>query len=133
MIGWPVRATVYADDMINHRIRVFHTDSYWSGGKTDCYILYLLSPYAYKTKHIISLNLREHYAGVPSATDIKSYDLVFGILFQSETGAQFADFKDDMKGYDFDPHLNISNRTIRFYLPSKQEPGGSEIRIELSE
>lgn len=133
MIGWPLRTTVYADDTIDRKIRIFHTDRYWDGGKTDCYILYLLSPYNFKTRHIISLNLQDHYAGVPSATSKYDYDLVLGILFQSETGAKFSDFRDDMKGYNFDPQMHISDRTILFRVPSKQKPEGSLIRIEYSE
>lgn len=132
VIGWPVRASVYADGKIDKRIKVFHSDKYWDNSKADYYILYILSPYTYKTKHIISLNVHDKYAGVPVATDKSAFDLVFGILFQSETGAHFSDFRDDMKGYGFDPRLDISDKTIRFYLPSKQKDT-SLIRIEFSE
>jgi hypothetical protein len=133
MIGWPVRARVYADGGIDKKIKVFHSDTYWDGGKADYYILYILSPYSYKTKDILSLDIGYKYAGVPAVTDKSSFDLVFGILFQSETGSQFSDFRDDVKGYGFDPHLDISGKTIRFNLPSKQNPGISLIRIEFSD
>lgn len=133
VIGWPVRASVYADGKIDKKIRVFHSDKYWNNNKTDYYILYILSPYSYRTKHIISLDIRDKYAGVPSATDKNSFDLVFGLLFQSETGTQFSDFRDEVKGYGFDPHMDISGKTIRFNVPSIQKPGVSLIRIEFSE
>jgi hypothetical protein len=133
VIGWPVPASIYADGQIDKRIRVFHSDSKWDNSKADYYILYILSPYAYKTKHIISLDIQNKYAGVPLATDKNSFDLVFGVLFQSETGTQFSDFRDEEKGYGFDPHLDISGKTIRFVLPSKQAPGLNLIRIEFSE
>jgi hypothetical protein len=133
MIGWPVRASVYADGKIDKKIKVFYSDKNWDNDKADYYILYILSPYTYKTKHIISLDVHDKYAGVPSLTDKNSFDLVFGILFQSETGTQFSDFRDAVKGYGFDPRLDISGKIIRFYLPSKQKPDGSLIRIEFSE
>ena len=133
VIGLPERATVYADGEIDKKIKVFHSDTYWDGRKADYYILYLLSPYSFQTKHIISLNIQDKYAGVPSATNKNAYDLVFGILFQSETGTQFSDFRDSLKGYGFDPHMDISGKTIRFNLPSNQKSEGSEIRIEFSE
>jgi len=133
MIGRPVRATVFADEHIDKTIRVFHSDKNWDDSKADCYILYILSPYAYRTKHIISLEVVDKYAGVPSLTDKNSFDLVFGALFQSETATQFSDFKDEENGYGFDPHLDISGKTIRFTLPSKQAPGLCSIRIDLSE
>jgi len=133
VIGWPVRASVYADGEIEKKIKVFHSDKYWDGRKADCYILYIISPYPYKTKHIISLDIRGKYAGVPAFTDKNSFDLVFGILFQSETGTQCSDFRDVEKGYGFDPHMDITGKTIRFNLPSKQKPGPGLIRIEFSE
>jgi hypothetical protein len=132
-VGLPVRANVYADGEIDKRIRVFHADKYWDGRKADYYILYFLSPYSFKTKHIMSLNVREKYAGVPAATNKIAFDLVFGILFQSEAEAQFSDFRDNVNGYGFDPRVDISGRSIRFNLPSKEKPEPSLIRIEFSE
>jgi hypothetical protein len=133
LVGLPVRASVYSDGQVDKSIKVFHPDMYWNGRKADYYILYIISPYTYKTKHIVSLDIREKCAGVPAVTDKNSFDLVFGILFQSETGTQFSDFRNDEKGYGFDPHLDISGRIIRFNLPSKQKKEPSMIRIEFSE
>ncbi len=133
VIGWPVRTSVYADGVIDKKIKVFHSDEYWESHKSDYYILYILSPYTYKTKHIISLDIRDKHAGVPAFTDKNTFDLVFGVLFQSETGTQFSDFRDYAKGYGFDPHIDVSGKTIRFNLPSKQKPGISLIMIEFSE
>jgi hypothetical protein len=133
IVGLPVRATVFADDTIDQRIKVFHTDRQWNGKKTDCFFLYLLSPYTFKTKHIISIIRHSSYAGVPSATDKMAFDLVFGILFQSETGTKFSDFRDNANGYGFDPQMNETGGIILFRIPSKQKPEGSLIRIELSE
>jgi hypothetical protein len=133
MIGLPVRASVYTDAEIDKRIKVFHSNVYGDGRKADYYILYLLSPYSFKTKHIISINIRDTCLGVPSVTDKITFDLVFGILFQSRTGTQFSDFRDNVSGYGFDPRMDISARTIRFNLLSKQKPEASSIRIEFLE
>ena len=133
VIGREKRSSVYTDGEIDKKIRVFHANKSWDGQPSDYYILYLLSPYKFKTKHIISLNVRDKYAGVPAVTDKNTFDLVFGFLFQSKTGTQFSDFRDKVGGYGFDPHLDISGKTILFNLPSKQEPGISLIRIEFSE
>ena len=84
-------------------------------------------------KGIISLDIRNKEAGVPAFTDKSTFDLVFGILFQSETGSQFSDLRNDIRGYGFDPHMEISGKTIRFNLPSKQKSGVSMIRIEFSQ
>src|SRR6478736_4391839 len=95
VIGWPVPASIYADGQIDKKIRVFHYDKNWDNSEADCYILYIFSPYAYKTKHIISLDIHNKYAGVPLITDKNSFDLVFGVLFQSDTGTRFSDFRDE--------------------------------------
>ena len=133
LIGLPERAIVYADGEVVKKIKVFHSYKYWDGRRTDYYILYIISPYTYQTKHIVSLDIPGNYAGVPAYTDKNTFDLVFGVLFQSETGTQFSDFRDARKGYGFDPHMNISGKTIRFNLPSKQKPEVSKIRIEFSD
>jgi hypothetical protein len=133
MIGLPVKGRVYADGELDKKIKVFRSDKYWDGRKADYYILYLLSPYSFKMKHIMGLDVQDKSLGVPTATDKKTFDLVFGILFQSETGTQFSDFRDNVTGYGFDPKLDISGRTIRFNLPSKQKPETSSIRIEFLE
>jgi len=133
VIGRPLRASVYADGKIDKKIKVFHSDKYWDNSGADYYILYILSPYTYKTKHIIILDVGYKYAGVPAVTDKCTFDLVFGILFQSETRMQFSDFRDKVKGYGFDPHMNISGKIIRFMVPSIEKPEGSLIRIEFSE
>ena len=133
VIGLPVRASVYADGVIDKKIKVFHSDKYWDGHKADYYILYILSPYPYKTKHIVSLDIPNKFASVPLITDKNTFDLVFGILFQSVPETQLTDFRDNVEGYGFDPHMDISGKTIRFNLPSKQKPGISLIRIEFSE
>src|SRR5712675_1930314 len=65
LIGLPERATVYADGEIDKKIKVFHSDKYREGRRVDYYILYISSPYAYKTKHIVSLDIPGNYAGVP--------------------------------------------------------------------
>ena len=131
VIGRPVPAIVYADGLIDKKIKVFHSDNYWDNKKANYYFLYILSPYDYKTKHIIILNVTDKHAEVPLLTDKKSFDLVFGILFQSGRGTQGSDFRDNLKGYGFDPHMDISDKIIRFTLPSKHKPEGSLIRIEL--
>jgi hypothetical protein len=133
LVGLPMRAKVYSDDKIDHQIKVFHSDSYWDGRKAEYYILYIISPYTYKTKHIIRLDIRDKNAWVPAKTDKTAFDLVFGILFQGETGTQFSDFRDEVNGYGFDPDINVSGRNIRFNLPSKYRNEPSLIRIEFSQ
>src|SRR5690349_9514364 len=74
VVGAPVRCSVYADGKIDKKIRVFHSDKNRDNSKADYYILYILSPYPYKTKHIIKLDIRYKFAGVPVSTNKSDFD-----------------------------------------------------------
>ena len=130
-IGKPITATVYTNGQINNDIKVFHVDKYWKGGRADYYIIYV--PYADKSRlKFFSLNKKDNYAGCPVSTNIRDYDLIAGHLFQSEVGAHFTPFSDDMKGFDFDPHLSFSNKQINLNIPATvKELRCDSIRIEL--
>ena len=115
-IGKPVIATVYTNGQINPDIKVFHVDKYWNGEEADYYLVY--SPYADKSKvKFFSLNRKDNYAGIPTSTNIKDYDLIAGHLFQSEIGATFSPFTSDMKGFDSDPLITFKDKQIILNIP----------------
>jgi len=79
----------------------------------------LYTPYADKSRlNFFSLNKKENYAGSPTSTTIRDYDFIAGHLFQSETGAKFTPFTDDMKGFDFDPRLIFTDKQITVNIPA---------------
>lgn len=117
LIGSPTAATVYTDGQLNQDIKVFHVDKYWSGEPADYYVLYF--PYADNSRlQILSLNRKDNYAGGPSSTNVWDYDIVAGLLFQSEVGANFTPIQDDMKGFNFTPQLTFSDRQITLTIPA---------------
>ena len=116
IIGKPVNAIVYTNGILNTEIKVFHVGSYWNKTKADYYLLYI--SYADKSKlKVISLNRKDKYAGVPSATNIRDYDFIYGQLFPSEVGAKFSPFTDKAKGYNFDPRLSFVENQISLKIP----------------
>lgn len=129
-IGKPITATVYTNGQINPDIKIFHVDKYWNGEKADYFLLY--TPYADKSRlKFFSLNKKDNYVGSPTSTNIRDYDLIGGHLFQSEIGAKFSPFTDDMKGFDFDPHLTFNDRQITLNVPPTAiELKCDSIRIE---
>jgi hypothetical protein len=119
-VGKPVIATVYTDGRLNNSIKVYHNSKAANGGLPNDYLLVLAEPDRAGMLKYINLNLDEKWIGRPVSTSQKDYDVINGSLYQSEMGSHFADFKDDMKGYNFNPHLYHSGDTIRFAVPPAQ-------------
>src|ERR1700733_2883194 len=118
IIGRPIKAAVYTDGQLNKNICVFQVDKYWDNEKANYYLIYFpIAETRNSIREVISLNLKDNYVGKPSGTCKKDYDIIFGLLFQSEFGAHFSKFEDDMKGYGFDPKLKFSDRHIELNIP----------------
>lgn len=129
-IGKPVNAMVYTNGNINNEIKVFLIDKYWNGKKTNNYILSLSEFDSIGKLKFISIDIQDKWVGRPSGTSKDDYDFVSGTLFQSEVGAHFTDFKNDTKGYSFDPLLTFTDKQIKFNVPPGKLKFDS-VRIEL--
>ncbi|GAC1311783.1 MAG: hypothetical protein NVSMB24_31990 [Mucilaginibacter sp.] len=126
VIGKPIGAIVYTDGHINNNIKVYR-----NGEKDNDYLISLKEFDKPGMLKFINLDLAEKWIGRPVGTNKDCYDVINGILFQSDAGARFVDFKDDMKGYSFEPHLAFTSREIKFNIPPNQLKFDS-IRIELT-
>jgi len=67
----------------------------------------------------ININLDEKWVGRPALTDEEDYDVINGYLFQSDVSYLSSDFRDDIKGFNFDPHLEFTDTEIQFNMPPK--------------
>jgi len=132
IIGKPINANVYTDGHINNDIKVYHYQKYWDGENTNCYLLSLKEFDKIGMLKFINVDLKDKWIGRPVGTTKDDYDSINRNLFQSEVGSHFADFKDDMKGYDFDPKLTFNDTEIKFNIPPNQLKFNS-IRIELND
>ncbi len=132
IIGRPITATVYTNGQINDNIEVFHVDKYWNGEKADYYLLHFFYADTKETRETISINIKDNYVGRPSGNSKREYDKILGRLIQGEVGAKFTPFTDDMKGYNFDPQLSFTDKTIKLNIPpTAKEFKCDSIRIEL--
>ena len=109
--GKPIPATVYTDGQVNDHIKVFYTD------EANSYLLSLAEYDSLGMLKFININLDEKWIGTPVGTSKNDYDFIAGHLFQSETGAQYSPFQDDMKGFNFDPQFSFTDRQIKFNMP----------------
>lgn len=124
-LGHPISARVYTNGRLNNGIKVYKDSHY----KND----YLLSLKEYDKigmLQYINIDLNDKWIGRPVGSNKNCYDTINGKLYQDEVGAHFIDFKDDMKGFNFDPKLKFNNTSIKFNLPPHWLKFDS-IRIEL--
>lgn len=116
IVGRPINATVYTDGQINKDIKVFHVAKSWDRQSADYYILYF--PQADNSRlRVLCLNRKDNYAGGPSSTNIRDYDIIAGLLFQSEVGSKFSPLQNGIKGFDFDPQISFTDKQITLNIP----------------
>ncbi len=133
VIGKPIEATVYSNGQIKNEIKVFQIERDWNGGETDYFILHNSSIHRNKKLKIFSINKKGSFIGLPSSTNSKDYDVIAGLLFQSEVGAKFTPFENDAKGYNFDTMLKFFGRQITFNIPTAENVlNNDSIRVEFS-
>jgi hypothetical protein len=118
LIGKPIKAIIYTNGKANNEIEAYKVETYWNGEKANYYLLHFVYADTKETSEVISLNLKDNYAGKPSSTNKKDYDIILGLLFQSEVGAKFSKFTDDIKGYGFDPKLTFTQKQINLNIPT---------------
>lgn len=99
-------------------------------GKRNCNLLVLyFENYANpETRNVILLDLSDKKVGQPNSNK-KDYDLIFGNLFQSESGSFYVAFDDVVKGYAFNTDLIINNNNIKFKLPSWSEDRINSVQL----
>jgi hypothetical protein len=119
IIGDPVKATVFTDGRINKDIKVYQEKTFWDGKKTNNYILTLREFDKIGMLKFINIELAYKWVGRPVSTNNADYDTINQFLFQSETGYHSIDFRDDMKGFNFDPGLKFTEKDIKFNIPPK--------------
>ncbi len=66
------------------------------------------------------LNRQDYHVGIPSSTNIRDYDQISGLLFQSEIGAGLTPMQDEMKGFNFNPGLLFEDGQITLHVPPKE-------------
>jgi len=124
-LGKPINAKVYIDGHIDDSIQIYIN----SQGRKD-FLLHLKKHDSTGMLEYININLDYKFVGRTICSAKDCYDTINGRLFQDETGNHFVDFKDDIKGTDFDPKLTFNNYEIKLNMPPHWLKFDS-VRIEL--
>jgi len=131
IIGRPIKVSVYTDGHLNTDIRVYRDSLLWSDGKFTGYLLSLKEYDKFGMLRYINIDPVDTLIGRPIGSSEADYELINGFMFQSETGSHIINFRDDIKGYNFDPHLEFDDEEIKFNVPPNQLKFQT-IRIELN-
>lgn len=121
IIGKPVNAVVYTNGRLNNDVKVFYVDQYWNDMKADNYIVDFSETKAIGYLKFINIDTYKSTVGYPSGSSKNDYDIICGRLFQSEVGGRFTDFRNDVKGFGFDPGLLINEKQIGFNIPQGKQ------------
>lgn len=132
-IGTPVDANIFGDDSLLTSSKLYRVNRYWNGAEADSYILIINNDKSFGGRNILSINKQYNYVGLPIASGKENgFDEILGVLFQSETGANYANIRHPLKGFDFDPQLNFNKNSIHFNLPRRNEFVYNSIKVDLS-
>ena len=132
-VGLPLRCRIYVDGKLMNNVVLYHVHKYFDvREKADYFIIIFPRSDEKQYRNIFFLDRMHNLAGIPVGTSVDDYYSVLNLLFQSRTGAHYAVFQDDMKGYNFDPKLRFDKNTITFKMPAREDVYKCDsVRIEL--
>lgn len=131
-IGNPISANVYTNEQKNDSVKVYLGHAKYADGKSGRYFLIRL-PESYQSSRLqyFIIDTTRLWVARASCVAIDCYDSINGWLFESEIAWRYVDFKDDMKGFDYDPELSVKDNQMKIYMP-KEFPGFDSLRIQLN-
>ena len=119
IIGRSTNAIVYTNGVVNNDVKVFHVKKSWDGTLTDYFLLYFPDAIDSRLQYLC-VHKKAKYAGGASSTNIRDYDMIGGLLFQSEVGGQFTPMQHPEKGFNFDPELVFNENQFTLNIPPKK-------------
>ena len=131
-IGRPIKSSIYVDGHLDKNITLYHVNKYFGVNENADYFIIIFPRLTEKIYYnIFFLDRMHNIAGIPVSTNRNDYDSISGFLFQSDVGAHYSLFTDDMKGFNFDPRLTFSENKILFNMPHRTGTYlGDSIRIQ---
>ena len=117
IIGKNINCEVYIDGTKNTEAKLYKSNSNFSENERRNYlILYLRNVKNYKGNKVLIIDREYKILMIPNAGK-SNYDLVFGNLLQSDSGANvMIPINDKLKGPGMEPNLKITNKHIEFEI-----------------
>jgi hypothetical protein len=133
LIGKEIQNEVYINGKRKSEVKLFHVNSdFYNKKKKKNLVLYLIDLKQYDGIPVIIIDLKDKFVGFPNAS-ISDYNLYFGNLIQSESGANvIIPINDGLKGWGYEPKLKINGKEISFELQDYKKQKKYKIRIFIS-
>lgn len=117
IINKQIHYKVFVNNQKYYKCKVFEIKKSFDN-KRDCDLLVLYFENSNsQTKNVILVDLLNKKVGYTNSGK-NNYDLIFGNLFQSDSGSLYVAFDDTAKGYGYNTDLTIKNKNINFKLPN---------------
>ena len=131
IIGKNIDCEVYIDGKKKTDATVYKSDSnFVENEKRNYLILYLRNVKSYEGIPVFVIDKENEIVMLPNASK-KDYDLVFGNLLQSDSGANvMIPINDKLKGFGVEPNLRITEKNIEFEIIVKNKIQKIKINIE---
>jgi hypothetical protein len=111
------------------KCKVFEVkESFDSKRNCNLLVLYFDNNVNPETRNVILIDLTDKKVGSPNSNK-KDYDVIFGNLFQSESGSFYVAFVNVAKGYGFNTDLITKNNNIKFKLPNWSEDKINSVQL----
>lgn len=130
IIGKNIDCEVYIDGKKKTDATVYKSDSnFVENEKRNYLILYLRNVKSYEGIPVFVIDKENEIVMLPNASK-KDYDLVFGNLLQSDSGANvMIPINDKLKGLGVEPNLRITEKNIEFEIIVKNKIQKIKINI----
>ena len=130
IIGKNIDCEVYIDGKKKTDATVYKSDSnFVENEKRNYLILYLRNVKSYEGIPVFVIDKENEIVMLPNASK-KDYDLVFGNLLQSDSGANvMIPINDKLKGFGVEPNLRITEKNIEFEIIVKNKIQKIKINI----
>jgi hypothetical protein len=117
IIGKNINCEVYIEGTKKIEAKLYKSDSNFAENEKRNYlILYLRNVKNYKGIPVIVIDKENRIVMFPNASK-KDYNLVFGNLLQSDSGANvMIPINDELKGFGVEPNLIITEKKIEFEI-----------------
>ncbi len=124
-IGKPINAEIFINDKKQDEAKLFYVNTnFYNDKKEDYYVLYLRNLRNLKNSEnifpVYVIDKKYNFLEIPNAS-ISDYNIVFGNLYQSESGANVrVPIDGKLKGFGYNPNLKIEKNKFEFEI-SKSE------------
>lgn len=129
IIDTQVHYKVLVNNRKYDKCKIFEIKESYDGKRnSNLLVLYFENNAIPETRNVILIDLSNKKVGHPNSNK-KDYDVIFGNLFQSESGSFYVAFDNVAKGYGFNTDLIINNNNIKFKLPNWSEDKINSVQL----